>query len=852
MNKLYIYLLCTLLTANLFGQEKKDVYVDKEGVMRWPNTTEVKGFGVNYTGPFAHAYRSSKKLGVNLKEAIDNDIYHFSRLGFDAYRVHVWDTEISDSLGNILENEHLELFDYLVAELKKRNINCLITPIAFWGNGWPEKDTYSPGFSHKYGKEACLTNAAAIKAQANYLAQFLNHKNKYTGIAYKNEPSIVAFEVSNEPHHAGTPEQVTAYISTMVESMKNTGCLKPILYNVSHSIELVDAYYNAGIDGGTFQWYPTNLVSEAELGGNLLPNADNYKIPFANNKAFKSHAKIVYEFDPADTHKAYIYPAMARSFRTAGIQWATQFAYDPTFLANKNTEYNTHYMNLSYTPHKALSLKICSEIFHEMPMYKSYGAFPENTTFDNVSISYDKDLVEYMSDEKFFYTNSTITSPKKVKQLKEIAGVGSSKLIDYEGTGAYFLDELETGVWRLEVQPDVLITKNPYGKNSLKKKVAEIIWNNWEMSVKLPQLGNDFTVKAVNENNQLSSTAEKHTFTVYPGTYILAKKGKKHKWTAESNFGAIKVGEYYAPKSEFENFTVVHTPKKEVFSDTSFTIEATLVNTTLPHSLKLIGYTNNQQKEYTLKHLKGYTYGVEIPKDDIGEGYFNYFIVADVNNTVITFPNAIKGKPSDWDFTSTEMYETRIIAPLSSITLFDASKDFEKLNKTWNTNVTLAPNFRTAKDALKINLDSIPTDLGNTVPNYALRYYFSNTLKTSNTTIGNYTQLEIIGNALVDTPQKIEIALVGNDGTAFGAIVEMTEKKGIYVVKLDTLRPTKLVTLPRPYPDFLPYYFSPTTVKTEIDWRKIESIQLATVEKHCQINIESIRLVYTTSSFSSL
>ena len=81
------------------------VYADESGIMRWKDSKkEVQGFGVNYTVPFAHGYRSAKKLGVDPKEAIDKDVYHFARLGFDAFRVHVWDTQISDSLGNLIEN----------------------------------------------------------------------------------------------------------------------------------------------------------------------------------------------------------------------------------------------------------------------------------------------------------------------------------------------------------------------------------------------------------------------------------------------------------------------------------------------------------------------------------------------------------------------------------------------------------------------------------------------------------------------------------------------------------------------------------------------------------------------------
>src|SRR5690554_2983102 len=109
----FFLLLPTLEMARAQNKNDGDVIVDDQGVMRWGDTgLEVKGFGVNYSAPFAHAYRSAQRMGVDIKEEIDNDVYHLSRLGLDLYRIHVWDTEISDSLGNLLENEHLDTFDY--------------------------------------------------------------------------------------------------------------------------------------------------------------------------------------------------------------------------------------------------------------------------------------------------------------------------------------------------------------------------------------------------------------------------------------------------------------------------------------------------------------------------------------------------------------------------------------------------------------------------------------------------------------------------------------------------------------------------------------------------------------------
>src|SRR6187551_1734568 len=193
MNKLLISIFLLAFTAEVFAQKNNDVYVDKNGVMRWGNSKEeVHGFGVNYTAMFAHAYRTAKRQNISPKDAIDNDVYHFARLGFDAYRVHVWDTEISDSLGNLIDNDHLQLFDYMLKKMKDRGMKFILTPIAFWGNGYPEPDEKTPGFSRKYGKANCLTNDDAIKAQEKYLFQFLNHVNPHTGVAYKDDPDIIA------------------------------------------------------------------------------------------------------------------------------------------------------------------------------------------------------------------------------------------------------------------------------------------------------------------------------------------------------------------------------------------------------------------------------------------------------------------------------------------------------------------------------------------------------------------------------------------------------------------------------------------------------------------------------------
>src|SRR5476651_714807 len=155
---------------------KNEVYIDAQGRMRWQKDhSEVYLFGVNYTVPFAYGYRSIKALNIDIEKEIDADVYHLARMDADAVRVHIGDTEITDTTGNLLQNEHLKLFDYLIYRLKQRNIKIIITPIAFWGNGYPQRDEKTAGFSSKYNKAQATVNDKAIQAQENYLKQLLQH-----------------------------------------------------------------------------------------------------------------------------------------------------------------------------------------------------------------------------------------------------------------------------------------------------------------------------------------------------------------------------------------------------------------------------------------------------------------------------------------------------------------------------------------------------------------------------------------------------------------------------------------------------------------------------------------------------
>ncbi len=816
-----------------FGQRKStDVYVDKSGVMRWgTNNEEVRGFGINYTAMFAHAYRAAKRLNIPLEKAIDDDVYHFARLGFDAFRVHVWDTEISDTLGNLLENDHLRLFDYTLSRMKERGMKFVITPIAYWGNGWPEPDDATPGFSRKYGKDACLTNPDAIKAQERYLFQFVNHVNQYTGIAYKEDAAIIAFEVCNEPHHREAPEKVTQFINRMVKAIRNTGCKKPVFYNISHSINLENAYFDADIQGGTFQWYPTGLGAGHELGGNFLPNVDRYEIPFADNPKFKRIARFVYEFDAADVGRSYIYPAMARSFRQAGMQVATHFAYDPTYMADVNTEYGTHFMNLVYAPQKALSLMIAAEVFHEIPMYSDFGTYPENASFGNFRVSYESDLAEMISPTKFLYTNNTSSIPRAGAGLEKIAGYGSSPVVQYDGAGAYFLDKIEAGVWRLEVMPDAIWLHDPFERTSPKKKIAAVQWKAHSMTVKLSDLGPSFSIKGINDDNTSASHSEEGKLSVSPGTYLLVRDGITTRVKPDDKWKNIVLKEFVAPKSNLESTVVVHKPTAAT-EGVDYAITATIASPEEPESIQVFAWTGGFRPEVIdMKASGNNKYKAVIAGDKIKQGTIRYHIVVTTGGKSVTFPSGIQTHPRDWDFFDRNAYEAPVRRPDSPVMLFNTATDVNRLSRRWTRSSTVIPTFDPGRSELHVNVERlfIP-DPEN--PNaaklydYSMRFFVGDRLFASREGLSDKSRVVVTGRALNGKPCKFQVALVSKTGTTYGAVVTLGVEKQDHSINLSDLKQVRLVTLPRPYPTFLSYYFEKKTSEP-FDITAVETLQLS-------------------------
>lgn len=825
------------LRVSAQGSPAPPMEVDSHGVMRWTATgLEVSLFGVNYAAPFAFDYQAFKKLGIDPKRAIDEDVAHFARLGLDAYRIHVWDREVSDAQGNLLANEHLDLLDYLIAQLSARGIKTLLTPIAWWGPGYPAPDHPSPGFSNGYAKQQMAVDTVVRRAQARYLAQFIAHVNPYTKRSYRDDPNIIAFEIFNEPwHDLSPPEETTRYINILVAAMRSTGLRKPIFYNISEHYTPAHgrAVCAADIQGVSAQWYPTGLVRGATLPGNPLPNVDRYPLPWTAFPDCANKARMVYEFDGADVAVPVMYPAMARAFRGAGFQWGTQFAYDPLAIAHTNTEYQTHFLNLVYTPAKAISFLIAGEVFRQLPRGFDAGQYPASERFAAFRTSYAEGLSEYVSDSVFAYTGHSTTLPPAPLALRRVAGVGRSPVAAYEGSGAYFLDRVASGMWRLEVFPDAVPVEDPHSRGNLRRTVTRVYWRSHAMRITLPDLGGDFTAIPLNAGNTHRPAVTGNVVSVRPGVYLLTRAGVSgNAITAQQRIGRLALTEYFAPAAHEGPTLLRHEPPSSVAAGASFDVEFDVAQSSAPDSVvpfwRFAGW-QGFQRGVRLASSGPYSYSGSLTADSGRTGLLEYSVTVFTDGVPMTYPAAVSGVPGDWDYAGASFWTTRIEDTESALLLFDASRDRSRIVAPGWMDGARPHSEWVAGSAAERTAWAVGVErFGPTVHHVAFRTVLADAMRSRlhlSAASARGATLRVRARSLHTPNTPVEIALILSDGSAWGTSMNIGIGWSDVTIPLDALTRVPLVLLPRPFPGFLPYDFLASTTAEQPDLGILEAIQ---------------------------
>lgn len=819
--------------VQLKAQKSRTVYQDKDGVIRWSdNKQEVSLFGANYCLPSACDYRAAKYVTSDLKKVVDEDMTHFARMGWDALRLCLWgDFENSDSLGNLVNNDHLNMMDYVIFKAKQRGIYFLLSPIVTYSSQFPDayRDTINipKGFSTYFKKSELGTNPKAIAAQQNYLKQILNHVNPYTGIALKDEPNILFIELINEPtHHSNDVDGSVKYINALVDAVRSTGCNKILFHNYSQDFNMAKPIGQSKVQGVSFAWYPTGLNSGNTLQGNYLPDVDHYSTEMLRPEISKL-ARIVYEFDSPDLLTGYMYPAMARAYREVGAQFATMFSYDMLATAPYNLGWQTHCLNMVYTPKKAVSAIIAAEVMKNIPRYKNYGNYPNNTSFGPFRISYEQDLGEMNTPDKFYYANNTSTVPQNTQTLKNIVGYGSSPVVKYEGEGIYFLDKIKPGTWRLEVYPDAVAIKDPFNRPAPGKLVFRSLSKSWGMNVSLPDLGNNFSVLPLNPNNNYNTTASNGQFIIQPGVYILTADKNFKKESLPNSIGFVGMTEFYALVDQQLPIQVVPNYQPFYYAEKLITITANVYGNHDPRSVTLF-LKGGRSMPIPMKKESGYLYKAEIPANRVTEGWIEYCIVVNDGNTVINYPSGINKTPFDWDYNDAGTWKSAVVREKTPLRLINPAEDAGKLGFTRIGDgirfgiYKLIPSTQTGEPSFHLEL---PLSYDKNLSDYTLSIPLKEKIISRKDDIASAKTL-VLNARGVNQQQQAYITLVENDGTAWSRKIELEPEWREIKIPLDQLVLAKGVLLPMGYPGEWKYWIDPATGRgSNGDKVKIENVE---------------------------
>lgn len=831
MKKIIILYMFLGLAAVMQAQEL--VYIDSSGVIRWKNDKkEVSLFGANYCLPSACDYRAAGYVGGDRKQMIQEDLDHFKRMNWDGLRLCFWgDFQNTDKQGNLLDNDHLDLLDYLIAEAVKRDIYMLLSPIVTYSSQWPDiqSDTTNTGLAKYYPKNTLTHNEEAVKAQENYWKQILNHRNRYTGRSLKDEPKILFVELINEPTQF--PEDIPGmvrYINRLHQAIKSTGCKKPTFYNVSQDFGVAPAIAKSKIQGSTYAWYPCALNSHRNYEGNGLPMVERYNQML--NPTLSGKAKLVYEFDSSDMDGGYMLPAMVREFRRGGIQFAAMFSYDMLRTAPMNLGWQSHFLNMVYTPSKAVSGIIAAEVMRRIPRGKDFGTYPGNNTFDEFRVSYDEQLSELNSGDMFYYSNTTGSKPKDVNELTHIVGVGSSPVINYSGTGIYFLDKKTDDSWELEIYPDIMDLDDPFKMINPNKTVRKSVYRERTMKIDLPGLN--------------------ISMAVLPGKYLFTNGEmiSKAEWP-QKDFYQSKMGRWQIANHSLAEFV---SGKDATFTCEVFGDEKP-DNVSLYIMLKPWG-----SKKIQMEAKDGFTYEAKVAKGELENGYYDYHFAIETKEKTVLFPAETYTSPYSWDYYKQDTYKFTMLPENSTLSLLGPCDDWSLIR---SSRTFMAPDVKFSpivKDDMTPAYQLTVTDLEKTEDYWypcdaTISSFIGKKIPCRNMgkTPPVYVKIRACG---LNGTDKAICTFVDKDGRGYGAVINITTNASDILIPVSDLKSGKAVMLPQDWPGINPYWYplSTETNASPINWPEVRFVQISLRDelyksddlKNKGIVVESIELLF--------
>lgn len=466
-----------------------------------------------------------------------------------------------------------------------------------------------------------------------------------------------------------------------------------------------------------------------------------------------------------------------------------------------------------YTPSKAIGGMISAQVMKRIPRGKHYGYYPQNNNFGDFKVDFYQDLGQLNAEDMFYYSNNTTDQPKNVKALKHIAGVGSSPVVQYEGTGIYFIDKVADNEWKLEVYPDIMNVDDPFKAGSVNRVARQAVCLNRNIHIQLPGL----------------QTA----LCIYPGKYTF-------KNNLLVNYEALPNQEYYN-KEAMKDWKVNNSTLTEMPQSRPGVFACEVYGPTLPKQVNLYilsGWRGG--KRIPMAHKSGFRYETEVDLSKYPLGEIGYHFGIEYTDGKLLFPAKIIGAADEFGYYEQEQYNLRIVNNNTTLTLLDKNDNIRKLRRSRPHNSPdnqvsqvyvgdeMVKAFRiTTPDLERKDTYKLPCDV--TLSKYISPLIDSRDWKTSTP---KYIRIEAQG--LTNTDKAI-INFIDTEGRGYGNTFSIKPDMQQILIPVSALRPTKGVILPQEYPGGItPYYYPASTRDNDnvpLKWENIDLYKYPCVMK---------------------
>ena len=506
----------------------------RNGVLRFADGSEVNLWGVNFQPNLSweHAARMEPEglftplKAEEMKRMTEESFDQIQRLGCNVIRIHVCPADFVDGKGQLVERIWLDLLDYTMAGARKRGIYVYLTLINEMKNGETQAPAFHDSFPHKYARAEWMVVPEAIQAAQQYTRALLNRQNPYDKTRYRDNPAIALIEPVNEPDYvtqeamdnnprikgvyqdwlraggrgddikafgAFRYETALAYLNGMVGVIRAEGAKQPLIWNcgwprnIQHNEEIFQAIADSKVDAISYCLYPGQDDLKAPFWKYPEDLSDRNYLPYLKQVSeredwmgwirmprFASKAKVVYEFETMCNQRTYLFPAMAKLFRSTGAQVATLW----TYVLSGYAPYcgGTHVLNLETTPGKAASFMIGGEVFRGVPRGEPYTTTGKDADiFPGFSLSHPLNLSVAVTADSLIHSgplpNDFAGLPQKPRR---VVGVGDSPFISYAGTGLHFLEQISDIQYHLTILPNARFLSPHWIKKPDGKPIVEL------------------------------------------------------------------------------------------------------------------------------------------------------------------------------------------------------------------------------------------------------------------------------------------------------------------------------------------------------------------------------------------